>query len=187
MLINPKLNSFYFNFPKGFFSERVVSKYDGYIKKQPIPFDTVQQYVNSTIQSINMPGLSIDSVEQVRPLGKKINYKSSTPIQDLFSRDFSIGFKNTDGFINYFIMLDTILDFLNMENPQVFIQDLPLRVMDSEGNVVVSVTFQEVLFTSFSQIELSYTNNNPQFQSFSLGFKCNYIDIVLEAKKGYIA
>jgi hypothetical protein len=182
MLLNPKSNSFYFNFPRGFFSERVTNKYEDYIKKQPIPFDDVAQYVNSTIQSVGFPGLAIDSVEQVRNLGKKVAYKSSTPIQDLFSKDFSMNFKMADGFINYFIMLDTVLDFLNFANDQVFIQALPLRIMDNEGNIVMSVTFQEVLFTSFSELELNYTNNNPTYTSFNLGFKCNYLDIVLEAK-----
>lgn len=182
MILNPRLNSFYFNFPKGFFSPRVVSKYEKYIKKQPIPFDDVQQYVNSTIQSIGVPGMSIDSVEQVRPLGKKIIYKSATPIQDLFSRDFTINFKHVDGFVNYFIMLDTILDFLNFDNKQLHIPTLPLRIMDNEGNVIVSVTFIEVIFTSFSNMDMNYTNNNPQVQSFSIGFKCNYMDVVLEAK-----
>ena len=182
MLINPKLNSFYFNFPKGFFSDRVVNKYEDYIKKQPIPFDTVQQFVNSTIQSISLPSLSIDSVQQIRPLGKKINYKGSTPIQDLFTQDFSIGFKQVDGFINYFIMLDTILDFLNFGNPDLFIQDLPVRIMDNEGNILFSVKFEEVIFTSFSTIDLNYTSNNPQTTNFTLGFKCNYIDIIFEKK-----
>ncbi len=182
MLLNPKLNSFYFNFPKGFFTERVTQKYQKYIEKQPIPFDTVAQYVNSTIQSIGIPGLTIDSVEQIRPLGKKISYKSATPVQDLFTQEFTIGFRNVDGFINYFIMMDAIVDFLNFGNPDLFIQDLPVRIMDSEGNVVVSVTFQEVIFTSFSNIDLNFTNNNPQYQAFSLGFKCNYIDIKFEGK-----
>jgi hypothetical protein len=91
-------------------------------------------------------------------------------------------FKMADGFINYFIMLDTVLDFLNFASNQVFIQSLPLRIMDNEGNIVMSVTFQEVLFTSFSELELNYTNNNPAYTTFNLGFKCNYLDIVLEAK-----
>jgi hypothetical protein len=182
MLLNPKANSFYFNFPKGFFSSRVIEKYEKYVKKQPIPFDTVEGYVNSTIQSIGFPGMSIDSVEQVRNLGKKIAYKSSTPIQDLFNKDFTINFKTADGFVNYFIMLDTVLDFLNFANPDVFVPVLPVRIMDNEGNIVISATFQEVLFTSFSELELNYTNNNPSYTSFSLGFKCNYLDVVLEAK-----
>ena len=182
MLLNPKSSSFYFNFPKGFFSERVTEKYKKYIERQPIPFDSVQSYVNSTIQSIGFPSMTIDSVEQVRPLGKKIAYKGSTPVQDLFSKDFSINFKMADGFINYFIMLDTVLDFVNFANEQTFVQNLPVRIMDNDGNIVTSVTFQEVLFTSFSELELNYTNNNPSYTSFTLGFKCNYLDIVLEAK-----
>ena len=182
MLLNPKSSSFYFNFPKGFFSERVTEKYKKYIERQPIPFDSVQSYVNSTIQSIGFPSMTIDSVEQVRPLGKKIAYKGSTPVQDLFSKDFSINFKMADGFINYFIMLDTVLDFVNFANGQTFVQNLPVRIMDNDGNIVTSVTFQEVLFTSFSELELNYTNNNPSYTSFTLGFKCNYLDIVLEAK-----
>jgi hypothetical protein len=79
-------------------------------------------------------------------------------------------------------MLDTILHFLNFENPQVFIQDLPVRIMDNEGNIVTSLKFQEVILTSFSELELSYTSNAPQPTSFNVGFKANYIDIVLEAK-----
>jgi len=182
MILNPKGSSFYFNFPKGFFSERVVSKYTKYIEKQPSPFENVPQYVNSTIQSISFPSLNIDSVEQVRPLGKKVSYKSSTPLQDLFSKDISINFKAADGFVNYFIMLDTVLDFLNFGNPQVFIQTLPLRVMDGEGNIVFSVEFQEVIFTSFSGLELNYTSNNPSYTGFTLGFTCNYLDVKFEAK-----
>lgn len=183
MLLNPKANSFYFVFPKGFFPELVVEKYMPYLKKQPIPYDSLQTYVNSTIQSVTFPSMSIDTVEQVRPLGKKVNYKSGTPIQNMFSSDMTITFRNVDGFINYFIMLDTILYFLNFINPQLFIQDLPMRIMDSEGNIVVSVTYQEVTLTGFSNLELNYTSNAPTPTTFTMGFKFNYLDIKLQANR----
>lgn len=180
MILNPRSNNFYFNFPKGFFPQRVTEKYLSYINKQPIPFDTVEQYINSTIQSISMPSLTLDSVEQVRKLGKKIAYKGSSPIQDLFSKEFNVNLKITEGFISYWIMLDTILDFVNFSNPQVFLMNLPVRIMDNQGDIIASVTFQEVLFTSFGEIELNYSSNNPQFTTFSVGFKCNYLDIRME-------
>lgn len=180
MLLNPKGSSFYFVFPRGFFPEVVTKKYLPYIKKQPIPFDNLNDYMNSTIQSIGFPSMQMDSVEQVRNLGKKITYKSATPVQDLFSQEFNVGFKNTDGFINYFIMLDTILWNLNFKNDNLWIQDLPLRILDNEGNIVSSVTFKESIFTSFSELSLSTTENNPQFTAFTMGFKCNYIDIRIE-------
>ncbi len=56
MLLNPKGNSFYFVFPRGFFPPVVVDKYMPYIKKQPIPFDNINDYMNSTIQTIGFPG-----------------------------------------------------------------------------------------------------------------------------------
>ena len=79
-------------------------------------------------------------------------------------------------------MLDTILHFLNFENPQLRLADLPLRIMDNEGNIVTSVTFKEVILTSYSELQLSYASNANQFTQFTVGFKCNYLDIVLEAK-----
>ena len=182
MLLNSKQNSFYFIFPKGFFPSTITDKYLPYIKKQSIPYDNIQNYVNSTIQSIGFPGMSIDSVEQIRPLGKKITYKSATPVQDLFSKDFNVQFRLVDGFINYFIMMDTILHFLNFASDQIFIQNLPVRIMDSEGNIVISVTFKEVTLTSFSEFELNYTSNAAQDATFNVGFKANYIDIVFESK-----
>jgi hypothetical protein len=182
MLLNPKQNSFFFQFPKGFFPEIIVEKYLPYLKKQPVPFDSLSQYVNSTIQTIGFPGLQLDSVEQVRPLGKKVTYKGSTPIQDLFSKDLNIQFRLVDGFINYFIMLDTILWYVNFAQEQVFIQNLPLRIMDSEGNVVVSANFQQAIISSFSELQFAYTSNAAQDANFSMGFKFNYLDVKLEAK-----
>lgn len=183
MLLNPKGNSFYFVFPKNFFPEIIVEKYLPYLKKQPIPYDTLQAYVNSTIQSITFPSMSIDTVDQIRPLGKKVYYKSGTPIQNMFTSDFTITFRAVDGFINYFIMLDTILYFLNFINPQLFIEDLPMRILDSEGNIVVSCTYQEVVLTSFSNLDLNYVSNSPQPTIFTIGFRYNYLDIKLEANR----
>jgi hypothetical protein len=182
MLLNPKQNSFFFQFPKGFFPEIIVEKYLPYLKKQPVPFDSLSQYVNSTIQTINFPGLQLDSVEQVRPLGKKVTYKGSTPIQDLFTKDLNVQFRLVDGFINYFIMLDTILWYVNFAQEQIFIQNLPLRIMDSEGNIVVSATFEQAIISSFSELQFSYTSNAAQDANFSMGFNFNYLDIKLEAK-----
>ncbi len=84
--------------------------------------------------------------------------------------------------MNYFIMLDTVLWNLNFKNENLWIQDLPLRILDGEGNIVASVTFKQSIFTSFTELSLNYTQNNPQFESFKMGFKCNYIDIRMEFK-----
>lgn len=184
MLINSKNSNFYFVFPRGFFPRAVTDKYLPYLKKQPTAYESIDQLMNSSIQSINFPSLQATTVEQVRYLGKKVNYKGAVPIQDLFSKDFTISFRHVDGYINYFVMLDTLLYFLNFKNPDVHSIDLVLRTMDNQGNIVTSVSFKETILTGITNLDFNYTQNSPQNAAFSLTFVCNYIDIVLEAKDG---
>jgi hypothetical protein len=179
-ILNARANSFYFVFPKGFFPDKVHQKYIDYLKAQPTPYDTLTSYMNSTIQAITFPSMSIDSVEQVRNLGKKVNYQSATPVQDLFARDFQVTFRVAEGFINYFIMLETVLDYLDFKNPAIYVQNLPLRTLDNQGNIITTVMFKEVIFGSFSELNFNYTQNAPTVTTFSVGFRCNYIGLDLE-------
>jgi hypothetical protein len=183
MILNAKGNNFYFVFPKGFFPEAVTSKYLPYLKRQPVAYDSIPQMMNSTIQSITVPSIQMGTVEQTRYLGKKVRYKSSVPVQDLFSSDFSVTFKMLDGFLNYFVMMDTLLYFLNFKNADVHTMDLAVRLLDNDGNIITTIGFKDTILKSLGELQLNYTSNSPENQTFSLGFTCNFIDIVLEAKK----
>lgn len=183
MILNARANSFYFNFPKNFFSDATAQKWIDYLKKQPTPYDTLTSFMNSTIQSVTFPSMNIDLVTQTKTLGKQINYQSATPVQDLFTRDFEVNFRIGEGFVNYFIMLETVLGKVSFANDDLFIPILPLRILDNEGNIVVSVLYKEVNVTGISSLNLNYTANAPQVYTFSVSFRCNYIDIDLEIQK----
>ena len=100
MLLNARQNGFIFNFPKGFFGKTLNEKYDSYIRRMPIPYDTLRDFMNSTIQQVTFPTFStIDHVEQTRPGGYKQSYKSSTNIQNLIRRDFNVTFKLGEGYL----------------------------------------------------------------------------------------
>lgn len=179
MILNARANSFYFVFPKGFFPSGVQDKYFQYIKSQSIPYDTLTQYMNSTIQSVSFPSLQVDNVTQTRPLGKTITYQSATPIQNMFSQGFNVTFRMAEGFINYFVMLETMLEHLNFKNPNLFVENLPLQILDNNGNVVVTAKFKGVTIASLSELTLNYTQNNPTATSFSAGFNYNYLSLDL--------
>lgn len=183
MILNPKGNNFFFTFPKGFFPAIVVDKYLPYIQRMPFPYDTVSDFMNSTIQSINIPSITSDTVTQTRYLGKKAMYKGATPIQDLFEQNFSVTFKHTDGYINYFIMLDTLLYFLSFANPEQHYFDIPIRILDNEGNTIVSFILKQTTLLGVSNFDLNYTSNSPSVSTFNLTFVANYIDIVLNATR----
>ena len=180
MILNSRANSFYFVFPKGFFPPAVQDKYFQYIKSQSIPYDTLTQYMNSTIQSISFPSLQSTTVTQTRPLGKTITYQSATPIQNMFTQGISITFRTAEGFINYFIMLETVLEHLNFKNPDLFTENLLLQTLDNSGNVIATAQYKGVTIASLSELTLNYTQNAPTSTSFTLGLNYNYLGIDLE-------
>lgn len=181
MILNARQNGFIFNFPKGFIVDSVIEKYEKYIKRMPIPYDTVDGFINATIQQINFPTLrSIDTVEQIRPGGFKQSYKSSTTLQNLIQRDFTVTFKLGEGFINYWVLYENIIKFLDFSNPEQYLPDFRLLMLDNEGVVMTSILLQQPMFTSISEIQLNYASTTPQFTTFSIGFKCNNVDVKLE-------
>ena len=181
MLINARQNSFFFQFPKGFFSQALEDKYVGYVKRMPIPYDTLRDFMNSTIQQVSFPTLTaIDNVTQTRPGGFTQRYKSSTTLQNLIQRDYTITFKLGEGFINYWIMYDCIVEFLDFQNKEEYLPSMTLRLLDNNGVVMASVEFQQSIFTSLSEVQLNYASTTPEFSAFHVGFKCNYIQTTLE-------
>jgi hypothetical protein len=181
MLINARQNSFFFQFPKGFFSKSLEDKYLGYVKRMPIPYETLRDFMNSTIQQITFPSFqAIDNVQQTRPGGFKQSYKSSTTLQNLLKRQFTVTFKLGEGFINYWIMYDCIVNFLDFNNPDEYLPDMNLRLLDNEGVVMATLTFQQSIFTSLSEVQLNYASTTPQFSTFQVGFQCNYVETKLE-------
>lgn len=181
MLLNSRQNSFFFQFPKNFFSEALEKKYTGYVKRMPIPYDNLRDFMNSTIQQITFPTLqTIDNVQQTRPGGFTQSYKSATTLQNLVKRDFNITFKLGEGQINYWIMYDCILEFLDFNNKEEYLPSMTLRLLDNEGVVMASLEFQQSIFTSLSEVLLNYSSTTPEFTTFTVGFKCNYVKVKLE-------
>jgi hypothetical protein len=181
MILNARQNGFIFNFPKSFISDEVIAKYEGYIKRMPIPYDTVNDFINATIQQVNFPTLrTIDTTEQIRPGGFKQSYKSSTTLQNLIQRDFTVTFKLGEGFINYWVIYENMVKFLDFQNPEQYLPDFRLLLLDNEGIIMASVILQQPIYTSLSEIQLNYASSTPQFSTFSVGFKCNYVNLKLE-------
>ena len=181
MLLNVRQNGFIFNFPKSFIDESIVEKYSPYIKRMPIPYDTVHHFINSTIQQVNFPTLrTIDVSEQIRPGGFKQTYKSATTLQNLIQRDFTVTFKLGEGFINYWVVYENIIRFLDFKNTNQYFDDFKLMLLDNEGVIMASVLLEQPLVTSISELQLNYASTTPSFSTFSVGFRCNYVNVKLE-------
>jgi hypothetical protein len=91
-----------------------------------------------------------------------------------------VSFKLGEGFINYWVIYDNIVKFLDFKNPNEYLPDFRLLLLDNDGIIMASVILQQPIVTSLSEIQLNYSSSTPGFSTFSVGFKCNYVDVNLE-------
>ena len=177
MILNARNNGFVFLFPPDFFSEEVKEKYKKYYKSLILPYDTLEDFMSSTVQQVEFPGWDMPLVTQTRTLGKKQEYKGSKPIEDVFQRQFSLTFKMSDAFLNYFIFLDNSLNFIDFSNRNQTTSPMRLSLLNNEGYLVSSIIFNKPILTGQDGIKLSYSSVTPEFKTFTAKF--NYLDFKL--------
>lgn len=178
MILNVRNNSFVFLFPENFFSDNIKEKYKSYYQSLILPYDSIDDFMSSTVQSIDFPAWNMELAQQTRPLGKKQEYKSAKPLKDLFTREITLTMKISDAYLNYFIFLENALEFLDFSNKQQTLSPLRLMLLSNEGYSVSSIIFNKPILKSQTGIKLSYSSVTPQFNTFEIKFQ--YYDFKLE-------
>jgi len=181
MILNSRNNLFNFKFPKNFVPQEVADKYRPYLNRMPgniieEPID----FVNYTIQGLAIPGVSFDPAQQA-PNDGTITYKRGyQPIQNLINREVTVTMQLLDGFINYWIMSDTLLYHYNRANTNEYIDDFKLQILDAEGIHVMSAVFEKPIMNSISELELNMASNIAEFSTFNITFFYNKFNLLNE-------
>lgn len=180
MILNARQNSFLFLFPPDFFHNEIKEKYKQYYQSLILPYDSIEEFMLSTIQQIEFPSWQMQLPQQTRILGKRQEYKSALPIADYFKREFKITFKLTDSYLNYFIFLENSLKFLDFENKEQTFGPMRLCLLNNEGYLVSSVIFNRPILKGMTGMNLSYSSATPDFKTFSVDFQYFDFDIELD-------
>jgi hypothetical protein len=181
MILNSRSNLFNFKFPKNFIPKEVADKYRPYLNRMPgniieEPID----FINYTIQGINIPGVSFTPSEQNFNDGTTKFTRGYIPIQNLVNRELTIKMQLLDGFINYWILTDTLLYHYNKDNTKPFVDDLKLQLLDAEGIHVMSVVFEKPIMNSISELDLNMAENVADFSTIDISFFYNKFNLINE-------
>ena len=176
MILNAKNNNFIVRFTKGFFYPSIVKKYETYLKRLPMPYENLHDYMTASIQSVTFPALTAEPVEQIL---YEDNYtsKGGFRLERYLERTFNITFKLYEGYINYWVMFDTFRAFYDLDNKDKFLPNVTLSFLDQTGFEFIAVDLKQIIVTNISELELSYSSNVAEFKTFNMNFKYNYIDI----------
>lgn len=205
MILSARQNGFLISFPDTFFSKAISKKYEKYYNSLIMPYETIEDFMASTIQSVTFNGFTVPMVSQVRPLGKMQEFHSAKPIAEMFERKFTIKFKLSDAYLNYFIFLDNALNYLDQGNleptnlrrslsgvgkpsvvdPQgITLDPIRLTLLNNEGYAVSSIVFNHPILSGMTNISLSYNENAPKFNAFEVSFQFYNFDIALDFGEG---
>jgi len=179
MRLNSTNNKFAFNFPVDFIEPWLYDELQNVMDKNFIPYETVLEYINSTIKEIVFPSSSYDTVEQTYKRGKVISYKSSKNVFDNFTNEIDITFKSVDSNLNYFILLQVLTEFY-LNNDKKTVSDFSLDILDIHGDKIYTILFQEVLLKSIGENRMGYQMYEISEKQFTITFRYNYIKIYYE-------
>ena len=181
MILNSRNNLFDFRFPTHFKPDVVAAKYKAYLQKIPgTMLEEPIEFINYTIQSVNLPGITFDPVTQSDNDGTLRYHRGKVPIQNTIQREFTIQMQLLDGYINYWIMVDTLLYYYAKQTLEPYLPDLKLRILDAEGLGVASITFEKPIITGISELSLNLAENVAEFNTFDLNFVYNKFHIKID-------
>lgn len=176
MILNAKSNQFVCTLPKGFLYPELEEKYSFYLKRLPTPFDSMEAYLNHTIQSVTFPAIASTEVEQM--LDKRPQYwRESWELERVSIKEFTINFKTADGYLNYWVLLEQFERYLRESNRKDYLPDMNIEFLDRDGYQLVTINFTQPIMKGIDQIDLSYASNAFEFRTFGITFKYNWFNI----------
>ena len=180
MILNSRANLFQFSFTRKFIPQHIADKYKPYLNR--IPGNLIEEpidFINYTIQSLNLPGVSFEPVQQSQYPGRQILFRNSLPVMELFQKEMTISFQLVDGYVNYWILLETLLHYYNFSTEAPFIEDQNINILDAEGNLMTTISLQKPIIKSISDLQVSFATNVAEFKTFDLTILYNQLDIRL--------
>lgn len=177
MRLSSQGSQFIFSLPSDFLTTEIINTYSGILEKNWIQYENVIDYINSTIKSVNFPGINFDMPKQALMRGKERHYKPSKNIQDIVTtHELSITFRSVDSDLNYLLMFDILSKhYLDTENS--FVKPLTITCLDIHRNAIYIMRFYEIIIKSLSDNMFAYNQQKVNSKEFTTTAHFNFYDI----------
>lgn len=177
MRLNSQSSQFVFNLPSTFLPNEIIESYSPILEKNWIQYENVIDYLNSTIKSINFPGLSIEMPTQILIRGKQRRFKPAKNVQDIITTNqLTVTFRSVDADLNYWLMFDIFnKHYLDVENA--FVDPFRLSCVDIHRDEIYVIHFWELILVSLSDNTFDYSQQKVNSKTFNLVFNFNFYDI----------
>jgi len=177
MRLSSQNSQFIFNLPSDFLPQEIINTYTPILKKNWIQYENVIEYLNSTIKSINYPGLTVETPQQNLIRGKVRAYKPSKNVQDILAtKDLQVVFRSVDADLNYWIFYDIFIKhYLDVGN--IYVNPLTITAVDIWRDGIYKIKFFEIMLVNLSENTFDYSKQQVNAKEFTLTFRFNFTDV----------
>ncbi len=186
MRLSSQGSQFIFNLPSDFLQQQIIDTYMPILEKNWIQYENVIDYINSTIKSVNFPGIGIEMPKQINMRGKERQFKPAKNVQDITStHDLTVTFRSVDSDLNYWLMFDILTKhYLDVENSWVNL--FTITCVDIHRDAIYVIRFYEIILKGLSENTFNYNQQKVTSKEFTMNFHFNFYDIEFLLNKSKI-
>jgi len=181
-ILNSKANMYVIWFPRDFFYPEVRERWTPVVKRLKLPYDSLEDFINATVQSVTFPEFSFSNVSQPQTMFN-ITYRGGKELEPSVEKTISVSFKLTEGFISYWMFFDQIELYRKYSATVPFWPSMYISFLDHHGFELMAFEFKQIVPTSLSQLTVGYSTVVSDFSTFSLGLKYNRYKIIRRLDK----
>jgi hypothetical protein len=177
MRLSSQSSQFIFNLPSDFIKPELIQSYKPILEKNWVQYENIIDYINSTIKSINFPGITFDLPKQVLMRGKERQFKPAKNVQDITTtHELTITFRSVDSDLNYWLLFDLVTKhYLDLENS--FVNPLTITCVDIHRDAIYVIRFYEIIIKSLQENTFNYSQQKVTTKDFTMAFHFNFYDI----------
>ena len=177
MRLSSQGSQFIFNLPSNFIKQEIIDTYSPILEKNWIQYENVIDQINSTIKSVNFPGVGIDMPKQTNMRGKERQFKPAKNVQDITStHDLTVTFRSVDSDLNYWLTFDILTKhYLDVENS--FVNPFTITCVDIHRDAIYIIRFYEIILKGLSDNTFNYSQQKVNAKEFTINFHFNFYDI----------
>jgi hypothetical protein len=177
MRLSSQGSQFIFNLPSDFIKQEVIETYTPILEKNWVQYENVIDYINSTIKSVNFPGVGFDMPKQTNMRGKERQFKPAKNVQDITStHDLTVTFRSVDSDLNYWLVFDILTKhYLDVDNA--WVNPFTITCVDIHRDAIYVIRFYEIILKGLSDNTFNYSQQKVNSKEFTMNFHFNFYDI----------
>lgn len=187
-MIQPSSSSdFILIISSNFFYKEVKEKFNGIFEQKNWLFESMSDFINATIISTSFTGLKFNSIEQrSNKNNQKRFYRSGMPSSENMKNKFTVRFRMTSGFLNYFILLEQLMQYNDSENVtadqsntgnDAFLNPITLMILGEDGEILFERIHSQIVMESIDDLTLNKESIGVKDLEFTVVFSYSNFDI----------